>query len=89
MNEVVKIEFTYQEEFVINFAKTYANDVELGERMIADSPPLRWCLLDAYHWMMRNRGMAKYETLDEEPIKGLQVCTCLWLLNFVFEKYFV
>ncbi len=88
-SDAIKIELSYQEEFAIQVAKTYANDIEFGEKMIRDNQPLRWCLLDVYNWMVGNRGMRTYQTLDEEKEKGLQVCMCLWLLNFVFEKYFV
>ncbi len=88
-SDAIKIEFDYREEFAIYIAKEYANDVEFWEKMIKDSQALRWCLLDVYNWMVGNRGMGKYERMGEEAEKGKQVCACLWLLNFVFEKYFV
>lgn len=93
-SDAIKIEFTYQEEFALYVAKTYSNNVEFGERMIRDSQSLRWCLLDVYNWFVRNKGLSKYETLDEETKKKLngtsdQVATCLWLLNYVFENYFL
>jgi hypothetical protein len=94
MNDAIKIQFTYQEEFAIFIAKTYANNVEFGEKMIRDSQSLRWCLLDIYNWFVKNKGMAKFETLDEATRSKLngssdQVSICLWLLNFIFETYFV
>jgi hypothetical protein len=93
-SDAIKIEFTYQEEFAIYVAKTYANNVEFVEKMILDSQALRWCLLDIYNWFVKNKGMAKFETLDEATISKLngsyeQVSVCLWILNFIFETYFV
>ena len=93
-SDAIKIEFSYQEEFVLKIAKVYSNNVEFGERMIMDSQSLRWCLLDVYWWFVMNKGLAKYETLDEETRNKLsatseQVGICLWLLNFVFETYFL
>ncbi len=94
MSEIVKIQLTYQEEFAISVAKAYERDVEMGEKMIRDSAPLRCCLLDVYKWLVKNRGLEDYENVDQETKNKLlgsseQVCLCLWVLNFVFEKYFV
>lgn len=82
MSNAVKISFTTNEEYIIKEAKCYASDVELVEKMIRESKPYRYCLLDSYREFLRLKQIIPIEELEDETKKGLYETS----LKFIPEK---
>jgi len=100
MEEVVKIEFTWREQFAIDAATFYANDMKGAIDLIINSLPYRICLWDCYNnfkignipdnelsdfWQRSFEWQP--EEINDTVRKG--ICKCIYLLGYVFEKYFV
>lgn len=71
MSEMIKIQPTPLEAYVIKEANSYANDGELIERFIVSSQAYRFCLIDAYREFVKLGKITAFDNLSPEHQKEL------------------